>query len=58
MNGVKRGGGFNELGVNEFASLLIILINNTLQTVFYSDRVYIQEIYYNINNILQFTLYL
>lgn len=58
MTGEKRGGGFNESRHNEFVSLLIMLINNTLQATVCLDRVYMPEIYYNVNNILQFILYL
>lgn len=58
MTGGKRGGGFNESRHNEFVSLLIMLINNTLQAAFYLDWVYMPEIYYNVNNVLQFILFL
>lgn len=58
MTGEKRGGGFNESRHNEFASLLIMLINNILQAAVYLDWVYMPEIYYNVNNILQFIVYL
>ena len=58
MTGEKRGGGFNESRHNEFVSLLIMLINNALQAAVYLERAYMPGIYYNVNYILQFIVYL